>query len=106
MSEISIWPKTINEAVELMIDTMSDIDKTELLNTKQEDLYRFQYSLGMLIGGLFGLYNGNKALLEACAHTRKNEIERLLMLSDPEKASWIIIEAIWKRLKADMKVPV
>ena len=106
MTTLSIWPKTINEAVELMIETISEVDKMELVNSKKKDLYRFHYSLGMLIGGWFGLYNGNKALLEACALTRKNEIERLLFLNDPEEASGIILEAIWKRLQADRPVLV
>ena len=106
MTDISIWPETINEGVELMIDTMSDIDKWELLNAKKEDLSRFHYTLGMLICGWFGLYNGNTALLEACANTRKNEIERLVFLNDPEEAAMIIIEAIWEKLRADMYVPV
>ncbi|MEI6692914.1 MAG: DUF6794 domain-containing protein [Chlorobium sp.] len=105
MTDISIWPKTINEAVELMIDTMSEIDKKEILNTKKEELYRFNYSLGMLISGWFGLYNGNKTLLEACANTRNSEIERLLFLNDPEEASSIILEAIWKHLHTEMRVP-
>ncbi|NMW19997.1 MAG: hypothetical protein HKK66_13510 [Chlorobiaceae bacterium] len=106
MTDISIWPKTINEAVELMIDTISEVDKMELVNTKPDGLYRFQYSLGMLICGWFGLYNGNKALLAACANTRKNVLERLLVLNDPEEASVILIEAIRKQLRADMEVPV
>ncbi|MEI6758662.1 MAG: DUF6794 domain-containing protein, partial [Chlorobium sp.] len=63
MTTLSIWPKTINEAVELMIETISEVDKMELVKSKKKDLYRFHYSLGMLIGGWFGLYNGNKALL-------------------------------------------
>ena len=106
MTDISIWPTTINDAVELMIDTISEIDKQELLNTNKEELYRFHYSLGMLICGWFGLYNGNKTLLEACALTRKSEIERLLFLNDPEEASGVIMEAIWKKLQEDMRVPV
>jgi len=106
MTDISIWPTTINDAVELMIDTMSEIDKMEVLNSKEEELYRFHYSLGMLICGWFGLYNGNKTLLEACALTRKSEIERLLFLNDPEEASGVIMEAIWKKLQEDMRVPV
>ena len=106
MTDISRWPTTINDAVELMIDTMSEIDKMEVLNSKEEELYRFHYSLGMLICGWFGLYNGNKTLLEACALTRKSEIERLLFLNDPEEASGVIMEAIWKKLQEDMRVPV
>ena len=106
MTDISIWPETINEGVEQMIDTMSEVDKRELLNAKKGELSRFNYTLGMLICGWFGLYNGNTAMLEACANTRKNEIERLIALSDPEEASAIIIEAIWMRLRAEMKVSV
>ena len=106
MTDISIWPKTINEAVELMIDTMSEVDKSEVLNTKKENLSRFHYTLGMLICGWFGLYNGNKTLLEACALTREKELERLLFLNDPEEAAAIIIEALWQRLQAEIHVPV
>ena len=106
MTEISIWPKTIDDAVELMIDTMSEVDKTEVLNTKKDELYRFHYTLGMLICGWFGLYNSNTVLLEACAKTRENEIERLLFLNDPEEAAGIILEVIWKRLRSDRHVPV
>jgi hypothetical protein len=106
MTDLSIWPKTINEAVELMIDTMSEVDKGELRNAKRNELSRFHYTLGMLICGWFGLYNGNTTLLAACANTRKNEIERLLFLNDPEEASGIIIEAIWNLLQEDKPVLV
>jgi hypothetical protein len=106
MTEMTIWPETIKEAVEQMIDTMSEEDKMELVNTKPDSIYRFQYSLVLLICGWFGLYNGNKVLLADCANTRKNEIERIIFLYDPEKASVIIIEEIRKRLRTDLKVPV
>ncbi len=106
MKSMTIWPETINEAVERMIEVMSSTDKIEVLNTKEKELYRLLSSQGMLIGGILGLYNGNKALLKACALTRKSEIEQLLFLDDPEEASYIILEAIWKRLRREMRVPV
>lgn len=106
MATIPLWPETINDAVERMIDRMSSADKTEVLNTKEKDLFRLLCSQGMLIGGCLGLYNGNRTLLKACALTRKSEIEQLLFLDDPEEASYIILEAIWKRLRTEMRVPV
>ncbi|NTV97892.1 MAG: hypothetical protein HGA70_01840 [Chlorobiaceae bacterium] len=103
---IQLWPETINEAIEQMIDRMSSADKIEVLNTKEKELYKLLCSQGLLIGGCLGLYNGNKALLKACALTRKSEIEQLLFLDDPEEASYIILEALWKRLRAEMRAPV
>jgi hypothetical protein len=94
----SLWPETIGDAVDRIIDTMSENEKSSVRNTQCNELIKFHFSLGSIIRNEFGLNQGNDALMKACARSRQNDFERLLFLNDPDEASGFIVEEIWKRL--------
>jgi hypothetical protein len=96
----SLWPKTIDDAVKLVIDSMSEEELSELRNSNERELINFHFGLGWVIRNEFGLYEGNDALLKACARSRHNAFERLLFMNDPDEASGFIIEEVWKRLNS------
>jgi hypothetical protein len=96
----SLWPKTIEDAVERVLDSMSEEEKSELRDTHEKELINFHFGLGWVIRNEFGLYEGNDALLKACARSRHNAFERLLFMNDPDEASGFIIEEVWRRLNS------
>ena len=83
------WPKTLNEAVEILISELSSTDKETIKAMKKEDLIRFHFGWGTRIRNEFGLWAGNTALLKSCN------------ASHPDDASGVIIESVWKRLQED-----
>ena len=82
----SAWPKTLDEAVKICLLTMTDREKSVLKNTLEENLIMFHLSLAKNIREQFGMWDGNVALLESCG------------ASNPDDASMVIVEAVWKEL--------
>lgn len=95
-----LWPETIGDAVDRIIDTMNEKKKSSLRNTPFDELIRFHFCLGGFIRNECGLNQGNAALMKACARSRHNDFERLLFLNDPDEASGFIVEEVWKRLNS------
>jgi len=82
------WPKTVEGAVELVLSTMTDIDKDIIRNTPVRGLMQLQHDWGTSIRNQCGLWNGNKELLKSCG----GEWIR------PELASGEIMIAVWRKL--------
>jgi hypothetical protein len=82
------WPKTLDEAVERLIAELPAKNIGEIRAMKKKELIRLHMGLGLYIRNFFGLRRGNRALMEA---TNPH---------DPDDASMIIIEALWRRLRA------
>lgn len=80
-------PKTINEAVTILLSEMSGRDKLIFLNTKREDLILSHLTLGEEIRNKFGLWSGNDALIKDATTTH------------PDSISMEIIETIWEELQ-------
>lgn len=88
------WPETIEEAVEQLLSLMSEEDKHCLKKTPKKDLIMFHFSLGLYIRNNFGLWKGNRELLQ---YISKSDFPFV----HPDDASMIIIEELWKRLRKD-----
>jgi hypothetical protein len=85
------WPATLDEAVNQIVSQLSDEDKARVRKTQRDDLIMFHLGWGTGIRNAFGLWRGNKALLESCGG------------GHPDDASMRIIEAVWERLQRDAK---
>jgi len=83
-----ILPKTVNEAVDQIIEQMADADKEKVRSTKKDDLIMFHHGWGTGIRNEFGLWGGNEPLMRDTG------------ASHPDDASMIIIEAVWSKLQA------
>ena len=100
MQNKSQWPKTIKDAAERVIAKMSEEDKQTFRRTQSDELARFQFGMGVFIRTKFGLNAGNAALLKACALTQQQcDAYNIFYQDDPDSASGVIIEAVWKQLK-------
>ena len=57
------WPKTVDDAVQILLVNLSEEDKETIQNTPPEKLAMFHHGLGTYIRNQFGLWQGNKALV-------------------------------------------
>ena len=70
-----------------------DKDRTRIASMDEGDLIDLHFSLGAYVRNEFGLWFGNKQLLEDC---RRVSMDHYL---HPDQASSIIIKELWKRLR-------
>jgi len=87
-------PRTVAEAVEMLVEEFSDRQKAEVALTFKTALYLLHFSLGSHIRKTFGLWAPDSPLRRDCG--------RALGRGDlpPDEASDVIIEALWERLQA------
>jgi len=81
------WPKTVDEAVDRLLIELKPADQLEIRSKAKDDLILYHISLGLYIRNSFGLWRGNRALLRSAGENQ------------PDNASGVIIEALWKRLQ-------
>jgi len=86
------YPKSVEEAVAALIENLSIKEKSQIAKMTQEDLPGLHFSLGLGIRNEFGLWAGNKDLLESCASLVGKEIIH------PDDASALIMKELWKKL--------
>jgi hypothetical protein len=89
----SFFPKTVDEAVKILLDGMPLKDKGKIANSEEADLSGLHLSLGSLIRRRFGLWVENPELLASCAQAAGEENIHA------DKASAVIIHELWKRLQ-------
>jgi hypothetical protein len=93
-------PKTVSDAVDMMVANMPLKDKTVLASMNEADLFQLHFSMGVYIRNQFGLWSGNEELLNDC---RKISGESSL---HPDDAASVIIKELWKRLRETHKLRV
>jgi hypothetical protein len=87
------YPKTIEEAVEMLHANMGLNDEILLAAMLEVDLIDAHVALGYQIRHEFGIWGGNIALLESC---RILSGDKNLHVDD---ASMLIVKALWERVK-------
>ena len=70
---------------------MAEKDKQTVRDTPKDKLILFHHGWGSGIRNSFGLWRGNRALMEDCK------------AKHPDDASMVIIEAVWARLQKEKK---
>ncbi len=95
----SPWPQTINDAAERIIAIMNDKEKTKVRAVPEGKLQKLRFILGMPIRNELGLFEGNDALLKACAISKYGDFEALFFFNDVDSAYDVIVEAIWRKLE-------
>ena len=84
------WPTTIDEAVGVIIASLSDEDKALIAAMPESELIGMHFGLNMWIRNNLSLWQGNLALMQAF---RKRDPG-----IHPDDVSMLIIEEVWKRL--------
>jgi hypothetical protein len=91
-------PKTIEEAVAYLIDTLPLKDKVTIANMSADEIGALNMGLGNYIRNSFGLWSDNKALLWSCSKDAGQEI------NTPDEASAIIIARLALALEKTHKI--
>jgi hypothetical protein len=81
------WPVTIDEAVGVVVATLSDEEKAAIAAMAESELVSFHMSLGAWIRNNFGLWSSNLPLLESTGEPNADD------------ASMVIVVAVWRRLR-------
>jgi hypothetical protein len=81
------WPATIDEAVGVVIASLSDEDKAAIAAMAESELIGLHFGLGAWIRNNLGLWKGNRALLESAGERHADD------------ASMVIVAAAWRRVR-------
>jgi hypothetical protein len=84
------WPETIDEAVGVVIATLSDEEKATIGAMAESELIGLHMSLSAWIRKNFGLWSCNRPLLESTGEPNADD------------ASMVIVVAVWRRLREDV----
>ena len=94
----STAPKTVEEAVDMLINQLSLKDRTTISNLAEDELINLHINLGQYIRNEFGLWSGNEDLMSSCCTIAK--MDKI----HEDTASTIIIEELWKCLRDTHKL--
>jgi len=101
MSDSKSFPKTVNEAVDRLIEELDDDVLAKVRDST--NLTEFHFGLGMYIRNQFGIWGRNEELLKD-AQARfeipddKSDV-RYYLFMHPDNASDVILEELQKRLR-------
>jgi hypothetical protein len=94
------FPNSVKAAIDRLVDTLQLKDRARIANMQPEELDHLRTGLGEYIKQKFGLYSGNKPLLQSCAEL--GQLNRPL----PDEACAVILRALWKELQTTHKLRV
>jgi len=87
LENITSAPKTVDEAVNRLINVLDDEHKQFIATMREDDLIDLHFSLGIEIRNAFGLHDQGSPLLKS-----------LGLFVHPDDASGVIITKLWERL--------
>lgn len=86
------FPGTVDQAVTRLMSDLSLRDKTKIAKLKEEELVSLYFSLGEYIRNAFGLWSGNRELIESC-----RTLSGMTELQEDDASAFIVKELL-KRL--------
>ncbi|CAB5160371.1 hypothetical protein D3OALGA1CA_5015 [Olavius algarvensis associated proteobacterium Delta 3] len=90
---IGSLPRSVEQAVALLIPRMTLKDKTTLANMTEGELVSLDSSLGEYIRNTFELWTGNPSLLESCRRISDG------LRIESEHQEMVIIRKLWEELR-------
>ena len=96
------WPKTVEEAADVVISWWSDEDREKFKDWPKEKLIAFHHGLGTAIRNEFGLWNENIELISAYAKAKGCMGEHGVYYPpvEADDISMEIIEIAWRKLQS------
>ena len=93
-------PKTVDEAVNRLIEDLDLSDKVEIANMNLDDLVNLHPHLHVYFKNAFGLWSENKELIESCRSISKEPVY------DDDDATSVILGVLFKKLHETHTVKV
>jgi hypothetical protein len=100
LDKIPIPPKTVAEAVEQLMLDLDLEDKVKIAKADFNELINIHLRLKNYLKNAFGVWHENKELLADCRTISEETIY------NEEKATFVIVKALWERLKKTHKLRV
>jgi hypothetical protein len=98
--KVSVLPKTVHQAVDILMSKMALKDKVIIANMTYGELVDLNSNLGAYIKNIFRLWSGNHELMDSCrVVTQNNKL-------DEDGACLAIIETLWERVRKTHKIRV
>jgi hypothetical protein len=94
------FPRTVDQAVTRLISDLSLRDKTKIAKLREEELVSLYFSLGEYIRNAFGLWSGNRELMESC-----RTLSGMTELQEDDASAFIVKEFL-KRLHETYRLRV
>jgi len=94
------FPRTLDEAVERLIDIMELKDKVTIANMTETEMESLYPRFGRFIISTFGLLKGNDSLFRSCSH------ESAIKNPDDQDAAEVIIKSLWKKLRETHRLKI
>ncbi|MDO9567246.1 MAG: putative molybdenum carrier protein [Candidatus Desulfaltia sp.] len=85
-------PRTVDEAVDRLIEDLGLRDKVSIANMDLDDLVNLHPHLHVYFKNAFGLWSGNKELIESCRAISKEPV------NDENDAASVILGVLFKKL--------
>lgn len=92
LEKLPVPPKTVDEAVDQLLEDLGLSDKVEIANMNLDDLVNLHPHLHVYFKNAFGLWPGNKELIESCRAISKEPVR------DDDDATSIILGVLFKKL--------
>jgi hypothetical protein len=92
LEKLPVPPKTVDEAVDRLIEDLDLSDKVEIANMDLDDLVNLHPHLHVYFKNAFGLWSGNKELIESCCAISKEPVR------DENDATSVILGVLFKKL--------
>jgi hypothetical protein len=83
----TILPKTVDDAVTVLLTLMPDIEQAKVAQVREEDLERLHLGMGIWIRNNLGLWSGNEELMADTG------------AYDADSAAAVITRTFWLRVR-------
>jgi hypothetical protein len=97
---VPLIPATVEEALKDLTARMKLLDLATIAKMDEEELGLLQATLGRYIWSRYGLWTGNKSLLESCRRMLGSQ------KATPDEASALIIRELWRSLQETHRLRV
>lgn len=92
LAKLPVPPKTVDEAVDRLIEYLDLSDKVKIANMDLNHLVNLHSNLHLYFKNAFGLWSGNTELLESCRSISKEPVQ------NEDEATEVILGVLWKKL--------
>jgi len=92
LKKLPVPPKTVDEAVDRLIEDLDLSDKVEIANMNLDELVNLHPHLHVYFKNAFGLWSGNTELIESCRAISKEPVR------DENDATSVILGILFKKL--------
>ena len=92
LEKLPVPPKTVDEAVDRLIENLDLSDKVKIANMDLNHLVNLHSNLHLYFKNAFGLWSGNTELLESCRSISKEPVY------NEDDATIVILGVLWKKL--------